>query len=578
MARNSFAKHSRSASRHPGDRTLATEPRPDAREKDGALVWPKNRAIAIALLGTALALAVAANTGPIGNNDYGLHQRIGREIVESWRPPQIDNHSHTFRNAPYPDHEWLTQAVYYLLHRAVGIGGMVALKGLLIGLALGLMVASARGPLILRLGLVALVISLTFDYSHMRPHLISWVMAGLLNVLLFRGTKWGVVLLLLVWGNCHGSVLLGVGIAGLFFLEEYWRRRDGRLLLWAAACAAAPLLNPNGIGIYTIFFEIKGHTGFIGEWEAYKFENRGFWIVCAIVALAIVGWIRARPLNPFDAVRVAVLAFLAFQSSRNGVIASIFLAPMLGRWHGDAVSRLKPRAAIAISVVMIAVMAAAVVVRERGGRALRFEVDHEQLPVYATTFIREQGLKGPMFNDYNFGGYLLWKAWPDLPVFIDGRTEVYRGPVLETYLRVINGAPDWEVILRRYEIAFCVVRPNRPVARLLLSSAEWDLVYFDYNSVIFVRSGLFPELRRLRAFSPYGPREGSRPDEIMDEVRYVLGHNPLFFGGHKVLAFLLYRSGDYAGARESLQRYLELHPAGLKIAETQSLIDGLRDK
>lgn len=555
---------------------LSRAGRGQAKREPAGLV-PGSRVVTGLLLGVVLLAAAAANTGPIANNDYGLHLRIGQEVADSWRPVLVDYHSHTIPGAPYPDHEWLTQGAFFKLHELLGDGGMVALKGLLVGAALALTAASVPGPVLLKLAAVTAVMLLGFDHSHMRPHLLSWVFAGLLNLLLERRLNWAVLALLLLWGNSHGSVLLGVGIAALHFLELFWQTRQRRLLIWAAACAVAPLFNPNGTGIYTLFFEISGHTAFIGEWQPYTPDKAAFWLLAAIVGLATFRLLKTRPLNPFDLLRVSALGFLGFQSSRNGVIAAVFLAPLLGRCSGPIVSRWSPRLQRVAAALLAAVVLVALGIRASQERALRFELDPEHLPVAAVRFVQRHGLAGPVFNDYNFGGYFLWRAWPDHPVFVDGRTEVYKGQVLDEYLAVSGAEPGWEEIVERYGISFFVVRPERDVGRVLLDHEGWDLVYFDYNAAIFVRDDLFADLRRLYVVSPYGHRDSSRVDEAIEEISYLLDENPLFFGGQKILAFLLYRRGDLQKASDALHRYLELHPQGTKLEETRSLVEALQE-
>ncbi|RPJ42915.1 MAG: hypothetical protein EHM19_09695 [Candidatus Latescibacterota bacterium] len=314
----------------------------------------------------------------------------------------------------------------------------------------------------------------------------------------------------------------------------------------------------------------------MGEWKAFGAETPQFWLVAAVVAAALIGILRTRPIRPFDLVRLAVLGILSIQSSRSGVVMTIFLAGSFGRWYGETLSSVPRRVLQVVAIALAAITVLFAGIRIRDGKTLRFDIDHEHLPVAAVRFIQKHDLTGPIFNDYNFGGYLLWKAWPDIPVFVDGRIEVYRGEVLDDYLRVSNAQPGWEETVRRYGITFFIVRPERDVTRALLASGNWDLAYFDYNSAIFVRGDLFPGVRRLQVVSPIGHRDRSRVAEAIDETRYLLEENPSFFGGHKILAFLLLRNGDPAGARDSLRRYLGLHPAGAKIEETRSLIDRLR--
>ena len=56
----------------------------------------------------------------------------------------------------------------------------------------------------------------------------------------------------------------------------------------------------------------------------------------------------------------------------------------------------------------------------------------------------------------------------------------------------------------------------------MLQGDDWDLAYFDYNSAIFVREDLFPELRRLRVVSPYGHRDRTRVAEATSDTQSLI--------------------------------------------------------
>ena len=210
-------------------------------------------------------------------------------------------------------------------------------------------------------------------------------------------------------------------------------------------------------------------------------------------------------------------------------------------------------------------MAALTVDRVQAGEAARLELDAQHLPVAAVEFVKRHHLGGPLYNDYNFGGYLLWQA-PELPVFVDGRIEVYQGKVLDDHLRISRAEPGWEALLDQYGVNLVIVRPERAIADALLQDSSWDLLYFDYNAVVFIRDSRNPGVRTLHVISPKGNRDKTDVNGGIAEIRYLLGENPDFFGGHKILAFLLYKRGDLPGAATSLKRYLELHPEGRTVA------------
>lgn len=515
-----------------------------------------------------------ANLGPVGNNDIGFHLRLGQEIA-AHGPPFVDNHSFTAPGVPYPDHEWIAQLGLWAFYSAVGVPGLAVLQGVLIGATLALVLYAVRAPVLLRILAALPVLLLGFDHSEIRPHLLGWIYIAVLGLLLEGRRYVWMLALLLVWANTHGSLPLGVGLAGLHLMEQAAKEWSWRPLWWAVPVVLVPLLNPYGTNVYTLFLTIRGNADFVGEWKPYAASTWEFWLLVGLVGWAIIGMMKHR-FNPFDAFRLFVLGVLSFQSSRTGVVMAIWLAPFFGRWFEADVRRWGSRTQLGAAVVLTLCALGLLGQRWREGRAMRLDLDPQHLPVAAVQFIQDHHLTGPVYNDYNFGGYLLWKA-PELPVFVDGRIEVYQGKVLDDSLRISGAAPGWPGLVERYGVRLFLVRSDRTITKALLADPAWDLVYFDYNAAVFVPRDAPVAVRRLRVISPTGNRESAGSiDQAISEMRYLLAENPLFFGGFKVLAFLEVRRADFPGAAESVHKYLALHPAGRSLADTAGLIDELR--
>jgi len=116
--------------------------------------------------------------GRIRNNDIGFHIRLGSTTWEQGALPDPDHHSFTADGARYLDHEWLPQIVFYWTDRLFGVTGLVAVKGLLLFLAVGLVAWASRGrapAVLLAVGVCAVVL---FPRVQLRPHLVAWVLLG----------------------------------------------------------------------------------------------------------------------------------------------------------------------------------------------------------------------------------------------------------------------------------------------------------------------------------------------------------------------------------------------------------------
>jgi hypothetical protein len=113
------------------------------------------------------------------------------------------------------------------------------------------------------------------------------------------------------------------------------------------------------------------------------------------------------------------------------------------------------------------------------------------LPVDAVAYLNSAQPNGPMFNSYNWGGYLMFAA-PQYPVFVDGRTDLYGQTdddtnILLTYLDAARGGSSWRATLDEYAINLVVVEEASGLARALITEPGWTLAYSDDLSVIYTR-------------------------------------------------------------------------------------------
>lgn len=109
-------------------------------------------------------------------------------------------------------------------------------------------------------------------------------------------------------------------------------------------------------------------------------------------------------------------------------------------------------------------------------------------PVSEAEFIRTHLAGCRLGNDYNSGGYLLWRLPPETRVFIDPRYFPYRSWYGD-YRRLEN-AQEMEEFLERYPCdAWCInLRLGRTV-QWFTSSKDWTPVCYGPAAVIFARRG-----------------------------------------------------------------------------------------
>jgi hypothetical protein len=89
-----------------------------------------------------------------------------------------------------------------------------------------------------------------------------------------------------------------------------------------------------------------------------------------------------------------------------------------------------------------------------------------------------------VYNSYNWGGYLIWR---DIPVFVDGRADVYGDEFLFYYRQTFDPQPTWQEPLDEFAVDYVLMERNDPLTTLLAASQGWQQAYSDDVAMIFVR-------------------------------------------------------------------------------------------
>jgi hypothetical protein len=145
----------------------------------------------------------------------------------------------------------------------------------------------------------------------------------------------------------------------------------------------------------------------------------------------------------------------------------------------------KRQALLRFAVLTIALAVSMMNVRHVVARQADAEEKH--FPARAVEFLRSQNLPDPIFNGYDWGGYLIWKLYPERRIYIDGRADVYGDAFIEEFLRAIRGQGDWREPLRRNGIRTVIVKPDSPLASLLLKEEGWSKAFEDNQAVVLVK-------------------------------------------------------------------------------------------
>jgi hypothetical protein len=134
-------------------------------------------------------------------------------------------------------------------------------------------------------------------------------------------------------------------------------------------------------------------------------------------------------------------------------------------------------------VVGILIMALAVATNR-----IEHKFDESRKPVEAVNFLKKVSLKGNMFNDDEFGDYIIYSAYPQYKVFIDSRVDMYGIDQFKDYLTMVYFKPGWEKIIEKYKINWMILNSDSILSRYLMERKDWRLIYSDRVANIFVRN------------------------------------------------------------------------------------------
>lgn len=468
-------------------------------------------------------LFVIATRVPV-DTDTWWHLRSGEYTLNEGMIYQ-DPFSHTRLGEDWTNHSWGAQIVMHLSYEVAGDLGLAVYTAALAVIGLGFLYPILKGNAYLR-AFVLMLIGITASvFWSARPQMVSFAFSGLTLYLLFKRKQgvdwlWFFPLMMLLWGNMHAGFSIGfIFLAGVTAGEVagnvlHPERADAidwrgvrKLIIVGVLSVAALVVNPYGLAMLRVPFEtvsIGALRQFIQEWQSPNFQEAQTWpFIFMVIAILGLNGATKRAMDWAAFVLAAGTFIMALFYGRNIAVFAVAAAPALAA-GADALLKergwdLQPRTsvtrrqarlnALLVGLVLIGVMGntASVLNPETVDQFQR-----ENLPVDAADFITEAQPPGPMFNSYNWGGYLMW-ALPGYPVYVDGRTDLYRSDFLMRWLDAALGRDGWRETLDDDGINLVVVERGSGLANRLRDEPDWSQAYptpdvDDDKVVIYVRS------------------------------------------------------------------------------------------
>jgi hypothetical protein len=474
-----------------------------------------------------VALVFGPGNGLLNDGDTGYHIRAGEVILQTWRVPTQDAFSHHQPPLKWTAHEWLSEVFMAIVYKSAGLTGIVLFFAVLLTLTHWLvfwLLRSRSNNLILITVITLLTTATSSSHWLARPHVFSLIFTlvwfALLDRFQYQGqrTLLYLPLLMLPWVNLHGGYFIGLVLIAVYIIGnllhsvganraqamEHWhkaKRLLGVLILTITAC----LINPLGYEILLFPARLTSDRFLMDHVTEFLSPNFHdvlpfkYMLVAMIAALALA----RKRLNLIEVELTVLLSYMALYSVRHVSLFAIIVAPILLKTAESIITDLPPpvakfmdtrnRVLTDIDRNLTSPLWPIAVVLLVAGLALlgslRFTFSEKLFPLRAVEFLQRENVSGNMFNNDEFGDYIIFAAWPKYRVFMDGRNDMYGAKLGTAYFKVANAQPGWKDVLKQYHIDWVIFDTNSALTAALREQHDWQPIYTDKLATIFVRKG-----------------------------------------------------------------------------------------
>ena len=382
-----------------------------------------------------------------------------------------------------------------------------------------------------------------------RPHIVSWLFTLLWFIALEKWEQcgsgnsrerlpqwlpWFFPASIVLWVNLHGAWVFGLALLAIYALSAFGEslrthdafaairasHRARAMALAAIFSAPATLLNPYGWNLHIHIYRYltdRYLMNHIAEFHSPDFHGWAQRCFAVILLLTLFAFASSRGRISLSHLLVALLAVYAgLLSNRNLPVSAILLVLIVGPilsqqfaalatqpgawgWLRRVAARIADfsdrmgaqESSLRGHLWPIAASVAALAICVQGGwlgshHLIEAQFDPEKIPVAAVAYLEKQPGTDPIFSIDSWGGYLIYRLYPQRKVVMDDRHDLYGSDRVRQALVLLQGEPGWREILEKWHIHTLLLPAESTLANLLPElPQEWQLTYTDNVAVVF---------------------------------------------------------------------------------------------
>jgi hypothetical protein len=351
---------------------------------------------------------------------------------------------------------------------------------------------------------------------------------------------WLLPLLMLLWVNVHGGFLLGFVLLGIYWVSGVWEyfrlgenrfedalqkikaaKRSRQLALIGILSALATLANPYGWSLHVHIYRYLSNRflmDHIDEFQAPNFHGVAQKCFAALLMLTLVAFaIKSRDkttIQPSGALIVLFAVYSGLYASRNIPVSSLLIILVIGPRLSAALQGLtvKPHVASPSTassdffrrmqniesglrghIWPIAAIVLTCWITFHGGKfgtepLINAHFDPKRFPAGAVSYLEDHKLQGSVFIPDSWGGYFIYRLYPQIKVAIDDRHDFYGEQFLTSYLKTMHVEPGWKDFLDQHPVRYVIIPQDSALANILAETPGWQPIYSDAVAAIFAPS------------------------------------------------------------------------------------------
>jgi hypothetical protein len=321
-------------------------------------------------------------------------------------------------------------------------------------------------------------------------------------------TLYWLPLIFFLWANLHIQFIYGLVVLGLFVAITAAQRFAPRLgiaptflegptlplpplIAVFASCVLATLISPYSYHLYGVIFTYSRSTliySIIKELQPVSFRGYENFAELLLTSAAFYAVGCRQKVDLFKLALLMMSCVVAFRTMRDSwflcVIAAACIAdaPVAQAERDPAEKPWELACVFAIVAVMLLLLSSGTDFTTRGlDRAIS-----SRFPVNAVNFIHQNRLPGPLYNTFDWGGFLTWYM-PEYPVVVDGRTDLYGDQLNKLLFDTQNGEASYKNNPYLNQAGIVLLHRQDGLVSTLALDPRFQKVYEDQIATVFVR-------------------------------------------------------------------------------------------